>query len=619
MKYYTLFLEVILFIALVFAEQGDKKITYSSEVVPLNSSNFDEIVEKAPQVIVKFYSPSCPHCKDLAPIYADAAKYVREKNVRVVVANIDCKENGDICQKEKITKYPTLKFYKDGKFRAEFTAKRTVENISNFIIEKSRALINIVHGKEIKEFIKSFKSDDKKLLIGYFNRIGDVDYKTFAKYAKTLGDDEFIFAAAGDKQAAESAGGVVIPGIVMYKDYDEAIPRNTNLSEENIDKFVKVHRVPNLDILTKDNLQSYIDSGIPLAIFYYEKDIQYEKHKADLYHISKLYRDRLYFVATKTYLLDKNRFNKGLNFGIYDPKNPDFFYSFPKGKRMNQHNLVQFGEAFFRNEVIPQILEEPIKGRVYENNVVVLDEKNYDEIVLDEDRDVAVLYYSPECRYSQKLFPIWDYIGSRYLYQRQNITIAKFDALNKKIPKSSPWRKLEYYPTVVVYQAIDKEAMQEEAKQQNVTIDKYSKGVVLYAQDGVRGVQEISNFIYRSSTHQSKIYLNIMDISKFEVDDEISSSEEETSSEEEDLDGDTALERARKRKEAEKKRKEKRLKKEAMKKSKEAMKSKSAAKSIPEESKTKTKDGKAKALPTETKTRPKTLKETPKKDSKDEL
>jgi len=53
MKYYTLFLEVILFFALVFAEQSDKKITYTSEVVPLNSSNFDEIVEKAPQVIVK--------------------------------------------------------------------------------------------------------------------------------------------------------------------------------------------------------------------------------------------------------------------------------------------------------------------------------------------------------------------------------------------------------------------------------------------------------------------------------------------------------------------------------------------------------------------------------------
>ncbi|OUM57071.1 hypothetical protein PIROE2DRAFT_18049 [Piromyces sp. E2] len=389
-----------------------------------------------------FYSPSCPHCKDLAPLYKDAAKEVREKNVRVVVAEVDCSENQEICQKENITKYPTLKFYKDGEYKAEFLEKRTVENITKFIIEKSRALINIVHGKEAVEFIKSFKVNDQKLLIGYFNRIGDVDYKTFEKFAKKHGD-EFIYAAAGDKAASEAVGGVVVPGIVMYKDYDEAIARNTHLSDENIEKFVKIHRIPMLDILDKENLKTYYDTEIPLAIFFYEKDIQYEKHKADLYHISKLYRDRLYFVATKTLLKDKNKFNKPLNFGIYDPKNPDLFYSFPKGKRMNQANLVQFGEAYFRNEVVPQIIEEPIKARVYENNVVALNTKNYNEIVLDEDRDVVVLYYSPNCQYSQKLFPIWDYLGSRYLYQRQNITIAKFDAYNQKIPKSSPWNNLE--------------------------------------------------------------------------------------------------------------------------------------------------------------------------------
>jgi protein disulfide-isomerase A1 len=612
MKFYTLFLEVVLFIALVFAEQGDKKITYTSEVVTLNSSNFEETIKNAPQVIVKYYSPSCPHCKDLAPLYKDAAKDVREKNVRVVVAEVDCSENKDICQKEKITRYPTLKFYKEGNYKDEFTEKRTVENISKFIIEKSRALINIVHGKEAVEFIRTFKSDDKKLLIGYFNRIGDVDYKTFEKYAKQH-SDEFIYAAAGDKAASEAVGGVVIPGIVMYKDYDEAIPRNTHLSEQNIDEFVKIHRIPNLDILTEENLKTYYDTEIPLAIFFYEKDIQYEKHKADLYHISKLYRDRLYFVASKTILKDKNKFNKAMNFGIYDPKTPDFFYSFPKGKRMNQSNLVQFGEAYFRNEVTPQIIEEPIKSRVYENNVVALNSKNYDDIVLDENRDVVVLYYSPNCQYSKKLFPIWEYLGSRYLYQRQNITIAKFDAYNQKIPKSSPWTNLEYYPTIVVYQAVDKELMQEQAKAQNATIESYSKGVVVYSQDAVRGVQEIANFIYRTTTHNSKVYLNIMDISKFEVDDEISSSEEESSSDEEDLDGDTALERARKRKAAEQRRKEKRLKKEALKKKKDEERAKAAA--------AKAKGDSAKTVPKEVKgdKTTKSAKTVPAKGSKDEL
>jgi len=50
-----------------------------------------------------------------------------------------------------------------------------------------------------------------------------------------------------------------------------------------------------------------------------------------------------------------------------------------------------------------------------------------------------------------------------------------------------------------MYQAVDKEAMLEEARQQNATIESYNRGIVVYSQDAVRGVKEIANFIFRSS------------------------------------------------------------------------------------------------------------------------
>ena len=52
-----------------------------------------------------------------------------------------------------------------------------------------------------------------------------------------------------------------------------------------------------------------------------------------------------------------------------------------------------------------------------------------------------------------------------------------------------------------MYQAVDKEAMLEEARQQNATIESYNRGIVVYSQDAVRGVQEIANFIYRTTTY----------------------------------------------------------------------------------------------------------------------
>lgn len=574
MKILSFLFEIALFTALAFAEQGKTKITYTPEVVSLTTESFKENLENAPQVMVKFFSPSCPHCKVLEPVYQDVAKAVREKNVRVVVAEMDCSKNMDVCMDQGITKYPTIKFYKKGNFRAEFNGNRTVEEITNFTVEKSRGLIQLIHKKEVGEFIDKYKNERRHLIIGYFNRLGDEDYKLYERVAEKFGD-EFVFGAAGDEEAAREAGGVIVPGVVMYKSYDEATPRKFTLTEDYLINFINDHKVPMVQELTPENLEMYMEKKIPLAIYYYKTDAQYKKHYQDLFEISQLYRDRLYFVASKQengLLFDKNRFNKVPNFGIYDMNHPDFFYTFTPGKRMNQHNLVQFGEAYFRKEIIPQIIDEPEPVRKYENNVVVLDTNNYDDIVLDEDKDVAVLYYSQTCQYCQKLFPIWEHLGKRYLYQRQNITIAKFDAVNLKIPKSSPWTKLEYYPTIALYPAIDKVKLDAEAKAQNATIEQYHKGYILYPQEKVRDIKDIAEFIYKVTTHQSRIYMNISEIKQFDVymDDEISSSEEEDSSDDEDLDADTAVERARKRKAAEERRKERLRRKEEAKRKKES-------------------------------------------------
>ena len=52
----------------------------------------------------------------------------------IIVAEMDCSVYRDLCGKYKITGYPTVNFYSNGKFVQKFTRDRTVENLSFFAL-----------------------------------------------------------------------------------------------------------------------------------------------------------------------------------------------------------------------------------------------------------------------------------------------------------------------------------------------------------------------------------------------------------------------------------------------------------------------------------------------------
>jgi len=91
----------------------------AANVVELSDETFEAKTAEVDLALVKFFAPWCGHCKQMAPAWQEAADALAD-NDKVMIANVDCTENRDLCSKFEVRGYPTLKSFKKGAAFEEF-------------------------------------------------------------------------------------------------------------------------------------------------------------------------------------------------------------------------------------------------------------------------------------------------------------------------------------------------------------------------------------------------------------------------------------------------------------------------------------------------------------------
>jgi len=118
----------------------------ASNVLDLDSSNFDELVGKGKPALVEFFAPWCGHCKNLAPIYEQLADAYTHAKDKVVIAKVDADaaSNKDLAKKYGVTGFPTLKWFgPQGGEPETYSEARDLEALATFITAKSGVKSNI--------------------------------------------------------------------------------------------------------------------------------------------------------------------------------------------------------------------------------------------------------------------------------------------------------------------------------------------------------------------------------------------------------------------------------------------------------------------------------------------
>ncbi|KAG9255051.1 disulfide-isomerase [Emericellopsis atlantica] len=417
-----------------------------SDVAQLTKDTFDDFVKSNDLVLAEFFAPWCGHCKALAPEYEEAATSLKEKDIRL--AKVDCTEEADLCKSFGVEGYPTLKVFRGPDNIAPYTGQRKAPAITSYMVKQSLPAVSAL----TKETLEDFKTADKVVLVAYVAADDKASNETFTKVAESL-RETYLFGGVADAALAE-AEGVKAPAIVLYKAFDEG--KNTfteKFEEEAIKTFAKTSATPLVGEVGPETYADYMSAGIPLAYIFAETPEERETLGKALRPIAETYKGKINFATIDAKSFGAHAGNLNLKtdkfpaFAIQDTEK-NLKFPFDQEAEITFDAIKKFTEDYTSGKIEPSIKSEPIPET--QEGVTVVVAKNYEQIVLDDNKDVLVEFYAPWCGHCKALAPKYDDLAAQYAASefKDKVVIAKVDATANDVPD-----EISGFPTIKLFPA----------------------------------------------------------------------------------------------------------------------------------------------------------------------
>ena len=110
--------------------------------IPIDEEGFEDFVKEHHFSFVNFYAPWCVWCQRLEPTWEAFAEELEKvegtpEEIQVDVAKVDCVANRNLCARQRVMAFPTLRLFKDGQqFAPDYKQDRTVSALTDFVKSK---------------------------------------------------------------------------------------------------------------------------------------------------------------------------------------------------------------------------------------------------------------------------------------------------------------------------------------------------------------------------------------------------------------------------------------------------------------------------------------------------
>ncbi|GAV66397.1 Thioredoxin domain-containing protein/Thioredoxin_6 domain-containing protein [Cephalotus follicularis] len=421
------------------------------DVVVLKEGNFSEFIDGHKFVMVEFYAPWCGHCQSLAPEYAAAATELKGESV--VLAKVDATEESELAQQYEIQGFPTVYFFVDGDHKP-YTGQRTKEAIVTWIKKKTGPGISNITTVDDAERILTSES---KVVLGYLNSLVGPESEELSAASRLEDDVKFYQTVNRDvAKLFHLDPEVKRPSVVMLKEEADKISYfDGKFDKTSIANFVFSNKLPLVTFFTRENAPSIFESPVKKQIMLFAS----ANHSAKLIPVfqeaAKLFKGKLIFVCVD---LENEDAGKPVAeyFGVSgDPivlaytGNDDPKKYFLEGE-VTFDKIKAFAEDFLEDKLKPFYKSDPIP-ETNDGDVKIVVGNNFDEIVLDESKDVLLEIYAPWCGHCQALEPTYNKLA-KHLGGIESLVIAKMDGTTNEHPRA----KSDGFPTLLFFPAGNK-------------------------------------------------------------------------------------------------------------------------------------------------------------------
>lgn len=142
-------------------------------------------------------------------------------------------------------------------------------------------------------------------------------------------------------------------------------------------------------------------AGIPLAYIFAETEEEREKFTEDFKPIAEKHRGAINIATIDAKMFGAHAGNLNLDpqqfpcFAIQDPEK-NTKYPYDQSKEVNAKDVGKFIQDVLDGKVEPSIKSEPIP-ETQEGPVTVVVAHSYQELVVDNEKDVLLEFYAPWC------------------------------------------------------------------------------------------------------------------------------------------------------------------------------------------------------------------------------
>lgn len=309
-----------------------------------------------------------------------------------------------------------------------------------------------------KDTITEFKTADKVVLVAYLDAEDKDSNTTFTSVAEAL-RESFLFGATSDPALAV-ADGVTAPAIVLYKTFDGGKEIfDGKFGAEEITSFANAASTPLIGEVGPETYSGYMAAGIPLAYLFVDTEESKEKLVDAIRPIATEYKGKINFatidaVAFGAHAANLNLESKWPAFAIQETvKNQK--YPFDQETEITQESIAKFVKDFVEGTIAPSIKSEPVP-ETQEGPVYVVVANNFEDVVINNEKDVLVEFYAPWCGHCKSLAPKYEELAKLYFDNPEyadKVTVAKVDATSNDVPVD-----IQGFPTIKLYRSGAKES-----------------------------------------------------------------------------------------------------------------------------------------------------------------